>query len=43
MNNLVEVNNVALGIKEYDDKRIITFKDINRVHKKIWRYGKKLI
>lgn len=30
--NLVEINNVAIGIKEYEGKRVITFKDIDRVH-----------
>lgn len=30
--NLVEINNVAIGIKEYEEKRVITFKDIDRVH-----------
>ena len=32
--NLVEINNVAIGIKEYDGKRVITFKDIDRVHER---------
>ena len=32
--NLVEINNVAIGIKEYEGKRVITFKDIDRVHKR---------
>ena len=32
--NLVEINNVAIGIKEYKDKRVITFKDIDRVHER---------
>ena len=26
--SLVEINNVAIGIKEYEGKRVITFKDI---------------
>ena len=30
--NLVGINNVAIGIKEYEGKRVITFKDIDRVH-----------
>lgn len=30
--NLVEINNVAIGVKEYEGKRVITFKDIDRVH-----------
>ena len=30
--NLVEINNVVIGIKEYEGKRVITFKDIDRVH-----------
>ena len=32
--NLVEINNVAIGIKEYEGKRVITFKDIDRVHER---------
>lgn len=32
--NLVEINNVAIGIKEYEVKRVITFKDIDRVHER---------
>lgn len=32
--NLVEINNVAIGIKEYERKRVITFKDIDRVHER---------
>ena len=32
--NLVEINNVAIGIKEYESKRVITFKDIDRVHER---------
>ena len=32
--NLVEINNVAIGIKEYEEKRVITFKDIDRVHER---------
>ena len=32
--NLVEINNVAIGIKEYKDKRVITFKDIDRAHER---------
>lgn len=32
--DLVEINNVAIGIKEYKDKRVITFKDIDRVHER---------
>lgn len=32
--NLVEINNVAIGIKEYKDKRVIAFKDIDRVHER---------
>ena len=30
--NLVEIHNVAIGIKEYEGKRVTTFKDIDRVH-----------
>ena len=30
--NLVEINNVAIGIKEYEGKRVITFKDIELLH-----------
>ena len=32
--NLVEINNVAIGIKEYKGKRVITFKDIDKVHER---------
>ena len=32
--NLVEINNVAIGIKGYEGKRVITFKDIDRVHER---------
>lgn len=32
--NLVEINNVAIGIKKYEGKRVITFKDIDRVHER---------
>ena len=32
--NLVEINNVAIGIKEYEGKRVITLKDIDRVHER---------
>lgn len=32
--NLVEINNVAIGIKEYEGKRVIIFKDIDRVHER---------
>ena len=32
--NLVEINNIAIGIKEYEEKRVITFKDIDRVHER---------
>lgn len=32
--NLVEINNIAIGIKEYEGKRVITFKDIDRVHER---------
>lgn len=32
--DLIEINNVAIGIKEYKDKRVITFKDIDRAHER---------
>ena len=32
--NLVEINNVAIGVKECEGKRVITFKDIDRVHER---------
>ena len=32
MNNLVEINNVAIGIKEFQNNRVVTFKDIDKVH-----------
>lgn len=34
MSNLVEINNITLGIKEYNGQRVITFKDIDRVHER---------
>lgn len=33
-NNLVEINKTTLGIKEYNGQRVITFKDIDRVHER---------
>lgn len=33
-NTLVEINNTTLGIKEYQGQRVITFKDIDRVHER---------
>ncbi len=35
MNNLVEINNTELRIKEYNGQRVITFKDIDKVHNRI--------
>ena len=32
MSNLVKINNTELGIKEFNGQRVITFKDIDRVH-----------
>lgn len=32
MNSLVEINNVSLGIKEFANQRVVTFKDIDKVH-----------
>lgn len=34
MSELVEINNVALGIKEIEGKRVVTFKDIDKVHER---------
>ena len=34
MSELVEINNVALGIKEIKGKRVVTFKDIDKVHER---------
>lgn len=34
-NTLVESNNTTLWIKEYQGQRVITFKDIDRVHKRL--------
>lgn len=34
MNELVEINNVALGIKEIEGNRVVTFKDIDKVHER---------
>ena len=33
-NQLVEINNTTLGIKEYQGQRVITFKDIDKVHER---------
>lgn len=33
-NTLVEINNTTLGIKEFHGQRVITFKDIDRVHER---------
>ena len=35
MSNLVKINNTELGIKEFNGQRVITFKDIDRVHNRI--------
>lgn len=32
MNNLIEINNVAIGIKEFQNNRVVTFKDVDKVH-----------
>lgn len=32
MNNSIEINNTSLGIKEYEGNRVVTFKDIDKVH-----------
>lgn len=32
MNNLVEINNTELSIKEFNGQRVVTFKDIDNVH-----------
>lgn len=34
MNTVVEINNVALGIKEYNNQRVVTLKDIDKVHER---------
>lgn len=34
MNNLIEINNTTLGIKEFNGKRVVTFKDIDTVHER---------
>lgn len=34
MNNIIEVNNNELKIKEYNGKRVVTFKDIDMVHER---------
>ena len=31
---LVEINNITLGIKDYQGQRVITFKDIDKVHER---------
>jgi hypothetical protein len=35
MNNLVEVNNQELEVKEYEGKRIVTFKEIDSIHERV--------
>lgn len=32
MSNLVEINNVELSVKEFNNLRVVTFKDIDKVH-----------
>lgn len=32
MNNLIKINNIDLTVKEYNGKRVVTFKDIDTVH-----------
>lgn len=34
MDNLIEINNVSIRIKEYNDQRVITFKDVDRAHQR---------
>lgn len=34
MNNLVEINNITLEVKEFKNQRVVTFRDIDRVHKR---------
>lgn len=34
MNNVVEINNVAIGVKEFKGQRIVTFKDVDKVHER---------
>ena len=34
MNNLVKVNNKELEAKEYEDKRVVTFKEIDMIHER---------
>ncbi|MDE6021181.1 MAG: ORF6N domain-containing protein, partial [Ruminococcus sp.] len=32
MNDLIKINNIDLMVKEYNGKRVVTFKDIDTVH-----------
>ena len=34
MNNLIKINNKDLSIKEFQNQRVITFKDIDVVHER---------
>jgi hypothetical protein len=35
MNNLVEVNNKELEIKEHAGQRVVTFKEIDSIHERV--------
>lgn len=35
MNNLVKINNSDLSVKEFNGQRVVTFKDIDRLHERV--------
>ena len=43
MAELVKIENTEMAIKEYNGMRVVTMKDIDRVHHKKIRYGKEVI
>lgn len=34
MNEIIIINNQELPVKEYDGQRVVTFKDIDMIHKR---------
>jgi len=41
MNNLVKINNQNLQVKEFNGQRVVTFKDIDTLHKRVEGTGKR--
>lgn len=35
VNNVIEINNVAIEVKEHNGQRLVTFKDIDKVHERL--------